>query len=500
MLRTLTLIAAFWTAITAATAGAESEACLGCHSDEPGTPIHALLQSGHGSVAQACEACHGPSADHMRRPTIASPDISFGPRWTANTAQQDSQCLGCHQANVASHWSDALHMANNVTCVGCHKLHVEQDPISARGGQLEVCTTCHKTQKTGIHGKQRMVRMNPDCTSCHNPHADQSPAGVMLANDSAGCRRCHNLKVMASSANVSDRAKSFHKVMESGDRTCGDCHKGVAHGDTTAVEPFMPLPMANREVTLFNSGQSDADWLLSSHPGSQPLRQGTNCRQCHRGEEAQMGASLGGPSPTSLPVQITFSQEQDVLVTRLSWQGTEGDRMVSLMWGFGDYEPLRRGGCWAACHGDMKGMSLDRGKSVPKYLWVSRSQRRQIGQQAILKRDNELEREIAAGNFAELWRIDLRKDGRLKVYTLLDKPRTVKAEGLSASASFSDGRWTAEVRRPLSPAEPLLTAPDGRIYTFGVALHGEGRKGGDHWVSLPLTLSLDRDDTDFITH
>ena len=497
-MRILFLATTLW-ALLGATSVSADNACLGCHINEDGSPVHALMQSSHGKVGQACEACHGPSGEHMARPTMVSPDITFGPRWTSTTALQDSQCLACHKANVASHWNESLHMANNVTCVSCHSLHVEEDPISARGGQLEVCTTCHKTQKTGIHGKQRMVRMNPDCTSCHNPHADQSPTGVMLANNSEGCRRCHNLEVMASSANVSSKAKSYHLVMNQGEMTCNGCHVGVAHGDTASVEPFIPLPQSEREVTLFAPGQSDADWLLSEHPGSQPLRQGTNCRQCHRGEEAELGAALGGPAPTSRPVSVNFSVDGDSLVTLLSWDGSEEDTQISLMWGFGDYAPLRRGGCWAACHGDNEGMTLDRGRSVPKYLWAARAQQRQVGQQVITKDREALAAELAAGNFAELWRIDLRRNGKLKVATLLEKPDTLRTSEFASSASFENGRWTARVTRPMSPEAPLRTVSKTQRYTFGIALHGKERKGSEHWVSLPMTLSLDRDDTDFIT-
>ena len=32
---------------------------------------------------------------------------------------------------------------------------------------------------------------------------------------------------------------------------------------------------------------------------------------------------------------------------------------------------------------------------------------------------------------------------------------------------------------------------------FGIALHGADNQGSGHWVSLPLTLSYDGEDTDF---
>jgi predicted CXXCH cytochrome family protein len=390
-------------------------------------------------------------------------------------------------------------MANNVTCVSCHDLHTPADPALAAGGQAGVCTTCHKTQASGIHGRKQMAGMNPPCTHCHNPHAIQRPQGVMLDNDSKGCRRCHKLDAMATSDRVSSRAKTYHKVMETGDNTCIDCHIGVAHGDPDASEPFMPLPLSEREIVLFHPGISDADWLLTRHRGSQPLRQGTSCRQCHRGEEADLGVSLGGPEPATRSVTVGFGSDDGALVTTLSWAGAEDDTRISLMWGFGDNPVLRRGGCWAACHGDMRGMTLEGGGVADKYLWSSLARRPEPGKPSIARADTELAREIAAGNFAELWSIDLRS-GSIAVNTLLAGISPLQETGVTAEVSFGNGRWIAVVRRPQSPPAPLVALAQGRAYTFGIALHGMGRAGSDHWVSLPMTLSMDDDDTDFITH
>jgi hypothetical protein len=44
----------------------------------------------------------------------------------------------------------------------------------------------------------------------------------------------------------------------------------------------------------------------------------------------------------------------------------------------------------------------------------------------------------------------------------------------------------------------LKTFIPGKRYTFGMALHGADRSGAEHWVSLPMTFSLDGDDTDFL--
>lgn len=445
-----------------------------------------------------CASCHGESAAHQSNPTQQSPEISFGPRWSAPTALQDDPCLGCHQSGVARHWDDALHMANNVTCISCHDLHADQDPVLDPDRQIGVCTVCHKTQKAGIHGREKMLRMNPPCTRCHNPHADQRPQGVMLGNDSAGCRHCHKMNAMAGSARVSDRAKAYHRTLDGGDKTCIDCHIGVAHGDPDASELFLPLPTSERELTLFHPGRSDADWLISEHAGSQPLRQGSNCRQCHRGEEAQLGEALGGPDRSSRTVSLHFSIEEEQLVTELSWQGAEDDTGIAFMWSFGSNDSLRRGGCWAACHGDMPGMTLDQGGGVEKYLWDALEQQRTEGKPRVLKSDRELQAEITAGNFAELWAIDL-QGGGLTVSTLLSDISPLDETGITADVAFRVGTWSATIRRPTSPPAPLQPVAAGRRFTFGVALHGMGRTGREHWVSLPMTLSLDSEDTDFIT-
>ena len=472
-------------------------ACLDCHDPEEGGPIHELQQTMHGKLPQSCQACHGPSAEHMLKPTISSPDVSFGPRWTANTAEQDGSCLNCHKSNVAKHWVDSLHMVKNVTCASCHNPHDASQDLSKAAQQLDTCTTCHKTQKTGIHGKAKMARMNPPCTQCHNPHADQSPVSVMLDNDSQGCRRCHNLEAMAKSDKVSDKAKGYHRVMSTGERICVDCHEGVAHGDANVVEAFAPQPQQEAELTLFNPGRSDSEWLITEHPGSQPLRQGSNCRQCHRGEEAAMGEAMGGTAPTSRPVTVSFEADDYDLVARLSWYGTADDTSVSFMWDFGNVSTFQRGGCWAACHNDMAGMTQDTGTGVGKYLWSSLEQRRSPGRQAIVKSSEALAQIVENGDFAELWRLDLAR-GRAQVGTLLNGIDWLEGPSLNARSEFKNGRWEAVIRRPIDPGPPLVLLDNTRRYTFGMALHSRANRGAHHWVSLPMTVSETRDDTDFV--
>ena len=488
-----------------ATGGAEQ--CLGCHDFGPDSPVHSMLSGAHGAAESAdtpmgqdgCEACHGPSQAHTEAPTLVSPEVSFGPRWTATAAAHDSQCLACHEKDVAMHWSEALHMVNNLTCVTCHDVHAEQDKVMAAETQGQVCTVCHKPQKDGIHGVADAHKQSPACTTCHNPHDGASSVTTMLDNRSQGCRTCHDLVQMSAASKPSDKAKSYHKVMTQTDRTCLDCHQGVAHGTAGDVAAMVPDAVTNRKVTLFFPGQSDTEWLLSSHPGSQPLRQGRNCQQCHRGEEVAMAAALGKDfTPNTRDLDVRFGLRGSIVDVTLSWSGLADDVDVALMWGDFAVPSLQRGGCFAACHSDMPGMTRDRGQQTGKYLLSSRSQQRQIGQPAMVNDEATLDAMLANGQFGELWRLKL-SDNNLQTATVLSGLEWRSGELVSGSASYGNGRWTVKLQRQMGTAPGQLDFNTEGKYTFGIALHGVNNSGGRHWVSLPMTLSFQGNDTDFKT-
>lgn len=483
-----------------------SELCLGCHDFGPDSPVHAVLAGSHGIGADtgdsagrtACQDCHGGSAEHAQAPTRISPSVSFGPRWTATTAAQDGQCLACHETNIAAHWRDSLHMVNNLTCVTCHDIHAEQDKVLFPEDQAEVCTICHKAQKHGIHGLEDMVDFNPPCTTCHNPHDPGSPETQMLANGSEGCRSCHNLKRMAKSNKVSDKAKKNHLAMDEPDWTCLDCHDGVAHAPGDAVTAMEPTAVSQREITLFYPGMANSDWLVQNHPGAQPLRQGRNCQQCHRGEEAAMGESQAdGFEPAYRAVDISFGLAAEHLLITLNWAGPADDADISFMWGDGGNEAFRRGGCFAACHSDMPGMPRDRGQQTGKYLWSSRSQLQQVGQPSIVKDQAALAELMAAGEFVALWRIRL-ADGSIDVASVLADVTWQPKNLIQVNKNYSDGQWTVALKVPLDNTSSLKPFTGEGKYTFGIALHGADNPGARHWVSLPMTLSFAGDETDFM--
>ena len=483
--------------------------CLGCHDYGNQSPVHAMLSGAHGDQSNSeapmaqrgCEDCHGPSANHTRSPTQVSPGVSFGPRWTASIATQDTQCLACHESGTTQHWKDALHMVNDLTCVTCHDVHQNEDKVLHAATQADVCTLCHKPQKEGIHALHEELDTNPVCTTCHNPHDDQSAIGKMLDNRSEGCRTCHDLVEMAADASIPEKATSYHKVMTQQDRTCLDCHKGIAHGPADAIAPMVPVAVASKTITLFYPGQSDSEWLLSEHPGSQPLRQGSNCQQCHRGEEENMGKALAGDfKPVAREISVSFNKDAGMLQISLDWEGSKDDADIAIMWGDGGSKAFSRGGCFAACHSDMPEMTRDRGQDIGKYLQASRLQQRRIGQPAILKDADSLNQMRDQGDYAELWRLQLdekNSDQVVETAQVLSRMDWQSSKVVRAEAKHRNGRWHVSFTQALGDTPEHKGFNAGGKYTFGIALHGADGPGGKHWVSLPMTLRFSSDDADF---
>lgn len=484
-----------------------TEQCLGCHDFSKDSPVHPMMEGAHGDASnpktpmaqKGCEQCHGPSAAHTQGPTKTKPGISFGPRWTDSTEHQSGACLQCHQQDKVHDWPTALHQRNDLTCASCHDLHVIDQAVLNPHTQGEVCTVCHKVQKKGVHHLAEKKADNPPCATCHDPHADPSPVVKLLQNRSEGCRSCHDFRAMQKSPQVSDRAKQYHRAMANKDKTCIDCHRGVTHSPPNSFPPPVLGGLPAADVVLFFPGQSDVDWILGEHAGAQSFRQGRNCLQCHSGDQSDMGKKLAvaGQQP-NIDARIAFALQGESLQITLSWKGDANDSSVALMLDDSSDEEFGRAGCWATCHSDMPGMTHDKDQGLTKYLASSRQQQQSIGRPPQLKDANSLSQMMAAGQYVEMWRAELSASGLKSVTTasILDQRANDQQSRVAATAQYNNGNWTVIFNKPLSG--PGKTIGNGKTYTFGVAIHGEGQQAGSHWVSLPMTFSLDNFDTDFI--
>src|SRR6187431_51075 len=143
----------------------------------------------------------------------------------------------------------ALEFANTETfCTGCHEM---RDNVFA-----ELKTTIHYSNRSGVRAK---------CSDCHVPHewtakiarkiqASKEVWGKIFgtistrekfvdmrlelaqhewarlkANDSLECRNCHNFQSMDFTRQSQRAANQHSTALARKEKTCIDCHKGIAH-------------------------------------------------------------------------------------------------------------------------------------------------------------------------------------------------------------------------------------------------------------------------------
>ena len=156
-----------------------------------------------------------------------------------NTALEVSNtetfCIGCHemQDNPYEELRDTIHFSNRsgvrATCPDCHVPHNWTDKIARKTqASKEVWGKIFRTIST----REKFLEKRRELA--------EHEWARLKANDSLECRNCHNLDFMDFTAQ-SPRAANMHSTsLASGEKTCIDCHKGIAHNlpDMTGVEGF----------------------------------------------------------------------------------------------------------------------------------------------------------------------------------------------------------------------------------------------------------------------
>ncbi len=149
--------------------------------------------------------------------------------WGAfNTALEatnsEAFCIGCHEMrnNVFEELKPTIHYTNRsgvrATCPDCHVPHEWTDKIARKmqaskevwGWLFGTINTREKFLDKRIElAKREWLRLK--------------------TNDSLECRNCHDFQFM-DFTRQSPRAERDHAtVLASGEKTCIDCHKGIAH-------------------------------------------------------------------------------------------------------------------------------------------------------------------------------------------------------------------------------------------------------------------------------
>lgn len=145
-----------------------------------------------------------------------------------NTALEVSNteqfCISCHEMenNVYEELKTTIHFSNRsgvrATCPDCHVPHKWTDKIARKmQASKEVWGALFGT----INTREKFLK--------HRKRLAQNEWDRLKANDSLECRNCHNFDYM-DFTEQSERASYQHSTaLAAGEKTCIDCHKGIAH-------------------------------------------------------------------------------------------------------------------------------------------------------------------------------------------------------------------------------------------------------------------------------
>ncbi|MBL8511757.1 MAG: cytochrome c3 family protein [Betaproteobacteria bacterium] len=133
-------------------------------------------------------------------------------------------CTGCHEMrnNVFVELQPTIHYSNRsgvrATCPDCHVPHNWTDKIARKmQASKEVWGKLFGT----IDTREKFLDKRLELA--------QHEWTRLKANNSLECRNCHNLNSM-DFTRQSQRAVAMHSTqLANGEKTCIDCHKGIAH-------------------------------------------------------------------------------------------------------------------------------------------------------------------------------------------------------------------------------------------------------------------------------
>jgi len=133
-------------------------------------------------------------------------------------------CIGCHemQDNVYQELRETVHFTNRsgvrATCPDCHVPHNWTDKIARK-----------MQASKEVWGKVFGSISTPEKFANKRRELAEHEWARLKANDSLECRNCHNFAYMDFSVQKLRATQSHSTSLASGEKTCIDCHKGIAH-------------------------------------------------------------------------------------------------------------------------------------------------------------------------------------------------------------------------------------------------------------------------------
>lgn len=143
---------------------------------------------------------------------------------TLEATNTETFCISCHEMrnNVYQELKTTIHYTNRsgvrATCPDCHVPHKWTDKIARKmQASKEVWGKIFGT----INTRDKFLDKRRELA--------QHEWDRLKANNSLECRNCHNFQYM-DFTRQGKRAEEAHSTsLASGEKTCIDCHKGIAH-------------------------------------------------------------------------------------------------------------------------------------------------------------------------------------------------------------------------------------------------------------------------------
>jgi cytochrome c-type protein NapC len=133
-------------------------------------------------------------------------------------------CVSCHEmeANVFAELKETIHYTNRsgvrATCPDCHVPHEWTNKIARK---MQASKEVWGHVFGSISTREKFLE--------HRRTMAEREWARLTANDSLECRNCHSFVSMDFTRQSARAAEAHSTHLASGERTCIDCHKGIAH-------------------------------------------------------------------------------------------------------------------------------------------------------------------------------------------------------------------------------------------------------------------------------
>ncbi|WP_350335958.1 NapC/NirT family cytochrome c [Coralliovum pocilloporae] len=133
-------------------------------------------------------------------------------------------CVSCHEMRetVYAELKTTIHYSNRsgvrASCPDCHVPHNWTDKVARK-----------MAASKEVYGKIFGTISTPEKFEAKRLELAQHEWARFKANDSLECRNCHSQDSMDFTRQSPRAAEAHERFVVSGEKTCIDCHKGIAH-------------------------------------------------------------------------------------------------------------------------------------------------------------------------------------------------------------------------------------------------------------------------------